>query len=135
MREVKNRNIKTRIKAKMPKPIGWLLCFVFLVAPFFAQAQVGLCLSKVQLQFTDDYKLPTTKQYTPFFFSLSTKKTNSHFKSVKTYQSSNLPAIEKYRELGIFCKLDLRLDKTMYMPFRFRLGNLEQVNKKEGYWR
>jgi hypothetical protein len=44
------------------------------------------------------------------------------------------PRYATFNELGWFCTLDLKMDLKMKMPVRFRLGTLEEVNRKEGYW-
>ena len=35
-------------------------------------------------------------------------------------------------ELGFFCKVELKWDKKLSRPFRFRLGSYDYVNKLEG---
>ena len=37
-----------------------------------------------------------------------------------------------YTEPGIFCKLEKKLEKTVALPFRFRVGSLAQCNYYEG---
>ena len=34
--------------------------------------------------------------------------------------------------LGIFCKEELRMENTLHVPLRLRLGSLQEVNRMEG---
>lgn len=36
------------------------------------------------------------------------------------------------RHLGFFCKQEIKMDKAFKIPFRFRLGSMEQCNWLEG---
>ena len=65
----------------------------------------------------------------------------SKFSSIKTperWQAVNVPSPDRsprvynYHEIGIFCKLDVKLDKVSKIPVRFRLGTQELVDRKEG---
>ncbi len=42
------------------------------------------------------------------------------------------PKVYNYQDLGIFCKLDVQLEKTLKIPVIFRLGEAQQVARKEG---
>ena len=37
-----------------------------------------------------------------------------------------------YDDLGFFCKWELKLDKQVRKPIRFRLGSVDYVNRMEG---
>ncbi len=131
MQEVKNKNIRKR---SLRSFTGLVLILFFAVPCSPITAQVELNFSKWQSLQKDQPMLAFAKQQSQVSF-YSSEKRNTSFKSVQNFTVRRLPEVCEYRELGFFCKLDLRLDKTMYMPFRFRLGNLEYVNKLEGYWR
>ena len=43
-----------------------------------------------------------------------------------------LPADFYSRQLGFFCKQEIKMDKVTKFPIRFRLGSVEQCNWLEG---
>ena len=43
-----------------------------------------------------------------------------------------IPANYYTKNLGFFCKEELKLEKKIKIPFRFRLGSLNYVNQLEG---
>lgn len=43
-----------------------------------------------------------------------------------------LPPVYSYQRLGIFCKLDVQLEKRLRIPVFFRLGDARQVEALEG---
>jgi hypothetical protein len=56
-------------------------------------------------------------------------------KQVITFKQENVkPALNKYdyyNSLGIACKAELKLEKATKIPFRFRLGSLQQTDYLE----
>lgn len=45
---------------------------------------------------------------------------------------SVLPSVYDYQRLGVFCKLDVQLEKHLPLPVRFRLGDPLLVDAWEG---
>lgn len=43
-----------------------------------------------------------------------------------------MPAAWNYAHLGLFCKLDVQLERHMKFPVLFRLGDVQQVERWEG---
>jgi len=66
---------------------------------------------------------------TPHFFQINAPR---QWKSVDVPSPDRSPRIYNYQEIGIFCKLDVKLDKVSKLPVRFRLGTQEVVDRKEG---
>ena len=42
------------------------------------------------------------------------------------------PQVYKYEELGVFCKLEVQMEKLAKFPVKFRLGEVQYVEKMEG---
>lgn len=45
---------------------------------------------------------------------------------------STLPSPWTYQHLGVFCKLDVQLERRAKFPVLFRLGDVQQVEAWEG---
>ena len=60
------------------------------------------------------------------------KRPSMSFRSM-FYLSAILPAANtSHKNLGFICRQEWKLEKITGIPFRFRLGSLEYVNKMEG---
>lgn len=44
----------------------------------------------------------------------------------------DLPAAWCYRDLAFFCKLEVKMEKAARFPVKFRLGDVEYVDRLEG---
>ncbi|GAC1440205.1 MAG: hypothetical protein NVSMB63_06360 [Sediminibacterium sp.] len=52
--------------------------------------------------------------------------------SLKNTPVRLLPENYYSRNLSFFCKKELQLEKTLKVPFRFRLGSVDYTDKLEG---
>ncbi|PHN02682.1 hypothetical protein [Flavilitoribacter nigricans] len=43
-----------------------------------------------------------------------------------------VPAAWNYQDLAFFCKLEVKMEKALNLPVKFRLGEVQAVEKKEG---
>ncbi|MBT8219270.1 MAG: hypothetical protein KJP00_05585 [Bacteroidia bacterium] len=83
-----------------------------------AQSEIGL---KIDLSSIEDINF----EYPVHFLFTSNKEDTALFQF-----NDNLvaPTIFSYQELGFFCKVDLKLEKALKIPVRFRLGTVEEVD-------
>ena len=60
---------------------------------------------------------------------------NFSFSKTTVINKSNKPFLSPdfyARQLGFFCKQEIKFDKVTKIPFRFRLGSVEECNRLEG---
>ncbi len=46
--------------------------------------------------------------------------------------SQKMPLVYAYKDLALFCKLEVKLEKVVKLPVKFRLGSVDYVDWLEG---
>src|SRR6476469_9488086 len=90
---------------------------IFFLSAFFSSAQVSknmFFLTKIPVIRDSNFYTIASEPLTPShpLMAISPNYYTQHF--------------------GFFCKQELRVEKTLKMPLRFRLGSIEQCNYLEG---
>ncbi len=92
--------------------------FVLLLICFCAKAQAQLPKINIQL---NSAKKENTK-----YPSL-----NSVFQSDFKIQDKTVPLVYSYKDLAFFCKMEVQIEKSAKVPFKFRLGDVRYVDYLE----
>ena len=80
---------------------------------------------KQQLNYTTELTLETNKRYQTAFSNRT--EARSHAPNM-----SNIPSAYNYEHLAIFCKLEVQVEKATKIPIKFRLGEVNQIERLEG---
>ncbi len=81
------------------------------------------------------------KPYTPSLinaFSINYTVSITHFLqnriniSPLAHRQSDIPNFHRYEYLPFFCKIEVKLEQTIRLPFKFRLGEVGYVDRLEG---
>jgi hypothetical protein len=101
----------------------YIILFLSLNSTLFSQG-IGLSLNKFNK--SKDEPLPILQAKHEELYKAGIQKP-----STSACYAFNNPF--RYKdELGFFCKVELKWDKVLYRPLRFRLGSYEYVNRLEG---
>lgn len=111
-----------------------LFSFIFLSKGLFAQ--VSWQIQGNSLTTLKNLKVDLPNSFAKSVIPLN-KKGNPEIPSLKTaiinpLQTGNQPKGWSYQELGLFCKLEVKMEKAFKMPVKFRLGEVQYVEKMEG---
>ena len=69
----------------------------------------------------------------PSFSSLKIfNKTIDNSSTSKSTPTPALPKAWKYEDLAFFCRLEVKMEKAAKFPIKFRLGEVQYVEKMEG---
>jgi hypothetical protein len=101
---------------------------LMLPAKLFSQQQMPLFAQKIP------HKQPSFLMQTQKLTTLSIANDQLLDKDpFLSYHSLRIVRADLYTvHYGFFCRKELEFEKLTYVPFRFRLGSLEYVNKMEG---
>lgn len=95
-----------------------LLFSMSLAAIFIAKAQ------KVGLNFDPKWQFAAVPTSNAAFFE--------PINASSTHQKMPIPRAWCYSDLALFCKLEVKMEKAARFPVKFRLGDVEYVDRLEG---
>lgn len=97
---------------------------------FFILALSGVAQSKIGTAFSKEMSDKNNLLIKPPAFSLTNQghKLTLH----NSYYFNVIPQNYYTQHFGIMCKKELLIEKATKIPFRFRLGSLQQCNYLEG---
>lgn len=95
-----------------------LFSILLLISVQIAIGQIGVSAAHPVFSQKEEIKIASPK---------SMKRSNERMTSTKA-----IPSAFCYKDLGFFCKIELKLDKIIVTPIRFRLGSLDYTNSLEG---
>jgi hypothetical protein len=104
------------------------IVFLFLTVSPQTQAQQGLSKKPADTSWNKYSYLTAIKQ--PAIQKIFPYPLNTQ--SFSPLNIKGVPANYYSCHMGFFCKQELKLEKITLIPFRFRLGSLDYVNKLEG---
>lgn len=84
-------------------------------------------LLKKQLNYTNNAKLYRLELPTIIQLNQQEPENNT---IIENY--TPVPKVYNYEELAFFCKLEVQMEKSTKIPIRFRLGDVQYIEKLEG---
>lgn len=68
----------------------------------------------------------------PIFFNQKIEKTSVFHRQRFSKEIKKIPQAYCYNELAFFCKLEVKIEKKINFPFKFRLGTVDHTDYLEG---
>ncbi len=108
-------------------------CTVFVAGRAFGQNTTHLKPVNEGLKFYKLSILKPAKKQNLALVNTQNEKTANTFRLLKTNTSPQvIPANYYTSNFGFFCKKELQLEKLTSIPFKFRLGSVQQCDRLEG---
>ncbi|MCB9273254.1 MAG: hypothetical protein H6564_04390 [Lewinellaceae bacterium] len=111
-----------------------LIAFMLLAAAFVGASPTLFAQSKAQsigLKVQPDSLLPYDVSFAPVVLALPATKSSPE-KGLGPVALPEMPRAYSYNGLGLFCKWEVQLEKAARLPVKFRLGEVQYVERMEG---
>lgn len=114
-----------------------LITILFFLAPLLMQAQqlgiAGHSLPELRQAQVDQLPNPSLSQSVKY---LQLTKVDEHAKlpleAIMLRSPNQQPRAWSYQDLAFFCKLEVKLEKATNLPIKFRLGEVQYAENREG---
>ncbi len=101
---------------------------LFIFCSFSGFCQIGLQAEQIDVLKEVNLDLPKSfKKQSDSFITLNFLKPNFHNPTPRTH----LPNTFSANDLAFFCRIELNIEQTIKFPFKFRLGEVQQVEALE----
>ena len=112
---------------------------IFIAFLFFANGLLGQIGLTIEETVADKTKLNWNQNGQKTFFpkyktSDLPVDLRNHILADTNSDKMGIYPINKNGELAFFCKIEVELEKSSKIPVRFRLGEVQAVDAKEGKW-
>lgn len=115
-----------------------LVAIVLLALPALAAAQSSWRIegkSLLELKRAEREVLPLPKRFLPLYhytYAPFTLGQTDRPRSVMHTPDAAAPKAYRYRDLAFFCRLEVQMEQLFKFPVKFRLGEVQYVERKEG---
>ncbi|MBX2870679.1 MAG: hypothetical protein KTR30_01225 [Saprospiraceae bacterium] len=114
-----------------------LIVLLLLSVPFLSQAQPWSIAGHSLPELRQSQNLPpSTPSISPSikFLQLITNSepTGLSLQEIMLHTPSQQPRAWSYQDLAFFCKLEVKLEKATKLPIKFRLGEVQYAENREG---
>lgn len=92
----------------------------------------GQSLPELQTQPVLEIKTATFQNYQNVVTPETVPSLFAVFKDYPTAENTGMPKAWAYKDLAFFCKIEVDIEKATKLPVKFRIGEVQQVEKMEG---